>query len=258
MRNDIYLKTGGIFFGIAILGIGIMQLVFHDFPAGLLPVIQSLPGRNLWVDISGITMAGAGLLILSQKYTGYGALLAGLIFLVFLLLLHIPKLIMHPEISSEWTFGFEVFMLFSGALTLAGLVSPLANYKNIPAKLIVSGKYIFAVSLMVFAVLHYLFVSEVLTFIPGWIPWPLFWAYFVTCAFFAASVSLFIQIQVRLSQTLVGLMFFLWVCMLHLPVVIANRHDEPNWTNLFVPLAMSGIGLLIAGSTTSGRSRHKL
>jgi hypothetical protein len=43
-------------------------------------------------------------------------------------------------------------------------------------------------------------------------------------------------------------MFFMWVCILHLPQVIADKHSEQNWTNLFVPLAMSGIGLLVAGT----------
>jgi hypothetical protein len=70
-------------------------------------------------------------------------------------------------------------------------------------------------------------------------------------AFFAASFSLFINKQVRLSSLLLSLMFFLWICLLHLPNIIAKIDNEPNWTNFFVPVGVSGIALLLAGSTST-------
>ncbi len=248
MRNDFYSETGRIFFGVSVLAVGIIHLATGNFPTGLLPVSTSLPGRNLLVYASGIIMVISGILILTKKYAWSGALLAGGIFLLFLLFLHIPKLITHINVSSEWTPAFEVFMLFSGALILGGIVLTGDDHESARHKFIAAGKYCFAISLFVFAVLHYLFAREVVTFIPAWIPMKLFWAYFAGVAFFAASVSLFINKQVRLSAILLSLMFFIWVCILHLPQVIADIHSEQNWTNLFVPLAMSGIALLIAGT----------
>ncbi len=190
----------------------------------------------------------SGILMLTKKYAWPGALLAGGIFLAFLLFLHLPKLITHINVSSEWTPTFEVFMLFSGALILSGTVLTAGNHKIARHKLIAAGKYCFAISLFVFAVLHFLFTKFVVSIIPGWIPWPLFWAYFAVVSFFAASLSIFIQKRVRLSATLLSLMFFLWICLLHVPLLFADIHGETSWTNLFVPLAMSGIGLLIAGT----------
>jgi uncharacterized membrane protein len=248
MRYNFYLTTGRIFFGVSILAIGIIHLATANFPTGLLPVSGSLPGRNLFVYASGIAMIISGILMLTKKYAWPGALLAQGIFLLFLLFLHIPKLITHLNVSSEWTPAFEVFMLFSGALILGGIVLTGDRHENARHKLIATGKYCFAISLFVFAVLHFLFTKFVVSIIPGWIPWPLFWAYFAVAAFFAASLSIFIQKRVRLSATLLSLMFFLWVCMLHVPELIADIHIETSWTNLFVPLAMSGIGLLIAGT----------
>ncbi len=248
MRNDFYLETGRIFFGISILAIGIIHLATSNFPTGLLPISELLPARNMIVYASGIAMIISGILMLTKKYALPGALLAVGIFLLFLIFLHIPKLITHLNVSSEWTPAFEVFMLLSGALILGGTVLTGDRHENAGHKLITAGKYCFAISLFVFAVLHYLFAREVVTFIPAWIPMKLFWAYFAGVAFFAASLSIFIQKRVRLSATLLSLMFFLWVCTLHVPQVIADIHSEQNWTNLFVPLAMSGIGLLIAGT----------
>jgi uncharacterized membrane protein len=177
MRNDFYLTTGRVFFGISILAIGIIHLATGNFPTGLLPVSSPLPGRNLLVYVSGIAMIISGILMLAKKYAWPGALLAAGIFLAFLLFLHIPKLLTHINVSSQWTPAFEVLMLFSGALILGGIVLTADSHENARHKLIVTGKYCFAVSLFVFAVLHFLFAGEVVTFIPAWIPLKLFWAY---------------------------------------------------------------------------------
>jgi len=252
MRNDVYLKTGWIFFGAAVSAIGVIHIVTGNFPTALLPVWPSLPGRQALAYVSGITLMIAGILILTRKYILQGAFLSAIVFLLFLLCVHIPQLIINLKKPDEWTPPFEVLMLFGGALVLAGIALNRDQYKVNGSKFITAGKYIFATCLFMFAVLHYLFPVEVTGFMPAWMPFKLFWAYFVMCAFLAASVSLFINKLARLSETLVALMFFLWVCIMHLPVVIANIHSADNWVFLFVPLAMSGIGLLIAGDDGNG------
>jgi hypothetical protein len=253
MENDVYLKTGRVFFGISVLAIGVVHIATRNFPAALLPVWASLPGRQALAYVSGIILMIAGILTLTRKYSLHGALISTIIFLCFLLFVHIPQLIINLKKPGEWTPPFEVLMLFGGALTLAGIALNRDQHKINGSKFIAAGKYIFAVGLFMFAVLHYLFPVEVTGFMPLWMPFKLFWAYFVMCAFLAASVSIFINKQVRLSETLVALMFFIWVCILHLPVVIENIHSANNWIFVFVPLAMSGVGLLIAGTTNRVR-----
>jgi uncharacterized membrane protein len=252
MRNDLYLKSGKLFFGIAILAIGIIHIITGNFPAGLLPVAISLPGRILLVYVTGIAMIVAGVLILIKRFTYSGAFLAGVVFLVILLLLHLPKLVLNLYDPGEWAAAFEVFSLFSGALILMGSVlsgvSLTKDKEGKGYKLLRTGSCIFAVALFVFAAQHYLYAQFIAGLIPSWIPAGLFWAYVVMFAFFAASVSIIIQKQVRLSATLLSLLFFLWFWILHMPRVIAKVKIETEWTSLFVVLAMSGIALLIGGS----------
>jgi hypothetical protein len=53
-------------------------------------------------------------------------------------------------------------------------------------------------------------------------PARLFWPYFVGCALLAAATSLTVRKFVRLSSTLLGLMFFLFVCMLYMQYALAH------------------------------------
>jgi uncharacterized membrane protein len=243
MNSNLYLSTGKLFLGVSIIAIGIIHVVSGHFPTGLLPVPATLPGKEILAYLTGFLMIGAGILIFIKKYTHYGEFAAALLYLLALFLIHIPLLVSNFHNPSEWTAIFEVISILSGILILLGSI-----WKRDQFKLIKTGSYIFAIGLVVFGIQHFMYAQFVAGLIPAWIPARLFWNYLVMVAFFTSAISFIIQKQVKLSGALLGLMFFIWVLILHLPRVIANIHTEPEWTSLFVALAFSGIAILIAGS----------
>ena len=96
-------------------------------------------------------------------------------------------------------------------------------------KLIALDCLFIAVSLAVFAPEHFGGPMDVKDMVPSWMPWHLFWVYFVGCALFAAAASLTVKKCVRLSTTLLGLMFFLFVCILHIPALLTDLKDRFAW-----------------------------
>jgi len=247
MNNTTYLSIGKLFFAVAILAIGIIHLVTGHFPSGLLFVDPKFPVASTLAYINGAVLVITGLLIFSKKYEYSGACIAAVVWLLLLLIVHLPKLITTYNSPSEWTPTFEVAGIFAGSLILMGNTSIKPNSR----RLILIGSYIFAVSIFVFAVLHLKYLDFIVTLIPAWLPFRLFWAYVVMVAFFAVSISLFFRVLVRLSTSLLALMFFIWFCILHIPRVVAGPHVETEWTSLFVVLIFSGIALLIAGSQSN-------
>jgi len=246
MNNKTYLTVGTLFFGIAVLAIGIIHFVTLNFPTGLLPV-PALPGRLALVYLSGAAMIVAAILIITKKYACYGAAISGVVWLIFFLALHLPKLIMTIDSPDDWTPTFEVLLFFCGSLLLAAIADPAKDAKF---KLTRVATYLFAVVLFVFFVLHFKYIHFIVMLIPSWLPLKYFWGNLVTAAFLASSVSLFIGVKVRLAAPLLALMFLTWVFILHLPRVIDDVHSEPEWTSMFVALAASGVALLIAASQT--------
>ncbi len=240
MQNIAYLKTGRLFFALAIICIGMVHLVGGHFPTGLLPVDKAVNDVRILCDICGCVLIAAGVILLTPKYVKYGIYLTGLFLLNFLFFIHLPRLVMNLQSGEAWTGTFEITSLLCGVLVIWGI--------NRAESLLLAGNYLFAAGLFVFGVLHAVYGTYISVLIPAWIPFPVFWAYFVGAAFFAASISLFIQKQVHLAATLLAIMFFLWVCIEHAPRVIASPNMETEWTSLFVALAMCGISLMIAGS----------
>ena len=241
MNNKTILQTGKVFFALGVLAIGIVHLVNNNFPIGLLPVPATLPARMILIYLDSIALIVSGILILTGKYEYQGASLAAGTSLIWLLALHLPQLIMTYNKPDEWTPTFEVASFFAGSLILMGI-----NRRN---KLVVAGYYLFALGLVVFFLLHMIYAQYISTLITAWIPAKLFFSYLAGIAFLAVAISIFIRRMIRLSATLLGLMFLIWVLILHLPLVINNLHTEPEWTSLFVALAFSGISFMIAGTT---------
>src|SRR5664279_2807727 len=96
-------------------------------------------------------------------------------------------------------------------------------------KLIMLGCVFIAVPLAVFTPEHFRGPEFVGNMVPSYMPAHPFWPYFVGCALLAAATSLTFRKFVRLSSTLLGLMFFLFVCMIYLPSALTHAMDRFAW-----------------------------
>ena len=114
-------------------------------------------------------------------------------------------------------------------------------------KLITLGCVFVAVSLAVFAPEHFRGPEFVQNVVPRWMPAHWFWPYFVGCALLAAATSLTVRKFVRLSSTLLGSMFFLFVCMIYLPYALAHPHGRFGWTYALRDLSFAAGAWALAG-----------
>jgi uncharacterized membrane protein len=192
------------------------------------------PGRPLWAFFTAVLLIVAAACIATGKRARWAAMLLALILLLRALSVYAPRLAANTHDPGPWTSGFEILAMCGAALILAGTTVGL-------------GRLLFASLLVVVGVQHFLYARFVATLVPAWIPWHLFWAYFVGVAFFAAAVSIVARKYLRLGAGLLGLMFFLWVIFLHLPRVAAASHDGKEWTSALVALAMCGGAWVVAG-----------
>ncbi|MBZ5651595.1 MAG: DoxX family membrane protein [Acidobacteriia bacterium] len=236
-------NLGRAFFAIAMAAFGI-QYFIHALAASV-PALGPpwTPTPPFWGYVTAIILVAAAAGIATGTLTRCAAISLGIMLLVRVLLAYVPRLAANIHDPGPWTSGSELLALCGAALVLAGA-----------PKL---GRILFAAPLVVFGVQHFLYARFIATLVPAWIPGRLFWAYFVGVAFLCTAVSIAAQKMARLFAILLGLMFFLWVLIVHLPRVTATPHNGNEWTSLFVALAMSGGALLIAGSVKGGWTFYK-
>jgi uncharacterized membrane protein len=96
-------------------------------------------------------------------------------------------------------------------------------------KLIALARVFFAAPLALFGAEHFAAVRGISQVVPPWMPGRLFWTYFVGLCLIAAAFSLVLGKYVRLTATLLAIMFLLFVAMIHLPNVAAQPENRFVW-----------------------------
>jgi len=244
--------AGPYFYAIAIAAFGVIQLVTQNFLTGLFPVPAGLPWRVFWVDLCSVLflLAGAGLALRVRPYLA--AALTGYIFFLFFFSVHLPKMLTDIYNPNAWSPAFEALMLGSGAFIIANNIGTHGRrWSRATGIAAVAGIYLFALSLVVFAVLHIRYNAYIQTLMPEWMPAHEFLAYVVIAGFLLSSFSLFTNLKVPLASGLLGTMFLLWVLTLHGPRAFAKWNVETEWASLFVSLAVSGIAFSINRRATA-------
>ena len=116
----------------------------------------------------------------------------------------------------------------------------------------------FAIPLAVFGAEHLSAAKFIMLAVPSYMPWRLFWAYFVGVALLSTSLSMATKIQVRWSGLLFGIMMFLFVAMIHIPRVLASPRDRIAWVIVFREMSFGGGGWILAANAMRGQGKSKL
>src|ERR1700723_4716559 len=125
-------------------------------------------------------------------------------------------------------------------------------------KIVALSNLCFAIPLAVFGAEHLAGAKFLMLMVPSYMPWRLFWAYFVGFALLSASLSIATKIQVRWSGLLFGVMMFLFVAMLHFPRALASPRDRIAWVIVIREMSFAGGGWIHAGNAMPGQGKSKL
>lgn len=248
------LKTiGRVFFAIPIVVFGIQYFNYGRFAGGLPPVPPWAPGGAVAAYLTGALLVVTGVCILANVQVRPSAAVLGMFCFACVVALHTMRL--HTVIyqGGERTGALEALALAGAAWVLANAASSLTTFPGWQRRTDALGKvglYLFAFSMLIFGVQHFMYAAYIATLIPAWMPAHLFLTYFTGTAFIAAAIAIASRMQARLGAALLGLMFLLWTILLHAPRVFAHIHNKDELTSLFVALPMSGGSFIVAGAVS--------
>jgi len=166
---------------------------------------------------------------------------------------------MPPIIAAFFEFSSPAFWMSAAGLMLL-VIGLLAAKHNIAQargldRIVALTTLCFAIPLAVFGAEHFSLGSSMIGLVPPYLPWRLFWIYFVGVALIIASLSIATRIQMRWSGLLFGIMMFTFVAMIHLPGAIKSG-DRIIWTIVIREMSFGGGGLVLAGIALGRLSRE--
>ena len=235
---------GRILFAIGIAAFGVQYLLYGHYLGGLPPVPPWAPGGSTGAYLVGAFLMVAAVSIAARWNARLFAVLIGALFLFCVFVFHLQHLSDVIHKGNDRTRALEPLAIAAAAFVLAGTFSSGSakssawhNALRITSEL---ARFVFAFTLIIFGWQHFEYAAYLATLVPAWLPAHLLWIYFTGAGFIAAAAGIALKILGRLAATLLGLMFFLWVVILHAPRVYASLHNADEWSSLFVALAMAG------------------
>jgi uncharacterized membrane protein YphA (DoxX/SURF4 family) len=222
----------------------------------LLPPQYLTPGNEMISFISGALLVLAGIFIVLQIQTRLFSFLLGIVLLLIFCFCFIPFMFSanaNYRHLTEWENAEKELALAGGALIIAGCFSPKnkKNFGEVWAELIPVGAILYAIPIISFGILHFVYGKDVASMVPSWIPFHLFWIYFAGIALLGSGIAIIWKIKSGLMAALLGLMIFIWFIILHIPDVITSSPVDQGdqIASAFLALAYSGIAFIIAGAS---------
>jgi len=160
---------------------------------------------------------------------------------ILLALAAIPRQVLTPDIV-----GGAALVIGTVVLLLRGRWSGAQGFD----KLILLGPVFYGTAIAAFGTEHFMIIHAIASIVPAWIPWHLFWAYFVGVCLILAGLSLATGIQTRLAASLLALLFFLFVVLMDAPGWAHRPTDRFATALMLRELAFSGGALGLAVSLT--------
>jgi uncharacterized membrane protein len=257
---------GRVFFALGIGGIGFEHFFFGQFIPVAIPLWPGwIPGHAFWVYCVGTFLLASAGGILAAIQARVAAFVLGVFFLSSVVLLHIPAHVLAGAVSlGAWTDPFKAFTLSGGAFVVAGTLPKRdagkgSSFDGLLDRLTTLGMYPMAVTMVAFGIDHFLYTPFVVTIVPAWLPWRLFWAYLAGAALMAAGLGMIAHVKARLAATLLGSIIFIWLLVLHIPRAAADLYGAVGneLTSVFEALAFSGIAFIL-GQTLGSSSREQM
>jgi uncharacterized membrane protein len=236
-------------FAIALIGLGILALVYGDFAMVWQPVAPWIPGRTALAYGAGVLMlvCGAGLLMRSMTAWAVRILFP---YLIVWALLKVPALVVAPQIEGVWLGFGELAVLLSGGWILFARLSALRCGSALEFATgdrgVLIARYLFAVWLIPIGLSHFLYVKETTDLIPAWLPFRIFWAYLTGAGHIAAGLGVLFSVVPCLAAAAEAGMLTIITLLVWVPAVFAAPRTRMPWTAFWISSVITAAVWVVA------------
>ncbi|GLQ91292.1 DoxX family membrane protein [Dyella acidisoli] len=239
-------------FALAFVTLGLLSVFSRDFASVWQPVPDGVPGRAFLALMSGAVMVVGGAGLLLRRMLVPASFVMMVYTLLWLLALHVPRVIMGPWHEITWGGCAEIITLVAASWVL---YASAATPDDKPYFAALSGAHAvrvariaFAVALPLIGLEHLIYAKETADMVPGWLPYHTGWACLTGVAHIAAGLAIALNVLPRLAATLEAWMMGAFTVFVWIPMVMATPSQRFAWTGLAISTVITAAGWIVAAS----------
>ncbi len=214
-------------YGLVAVALGIVGVAFDDYAEIWEPVPKSVPAHDLLAYASGAILILGGLALNLRRTATAGAITLAAFFGLWVVALKLPPVITAPLSFGPWQAMSEIVAITAGGAFAYALT--LDKSSDRAARFALMARLALGACAVIFGLSHFIFLKATVSFIPKYLPHPVFWAYLTGVAHFAGGVALLSGVLSRLAARLLTLMYMVFGALVHAPLVIHDPHSHFGW-----------------------------
>jgi hypothetical protein len=228
------MRVGVYLYGMVSIAAGVLDLVWGEFESAHQPIQafgDRIPGVQIMAYIAAVWLIAGGAVILWRPTARFGAAALGILYCMFGVCFF-PRFNTAPHflgynasvyIGVLGTVGMQIILAVAAAIVYASM----GSRGSLSPRAAAIARWTFAVSVVVFGLVHLTGVEFAAPMVPKWMPLGgRFWTVFTGIAFVLGGLAIVAGILEVLAAWLVGLMLLSFNALALLPLIFASPHDH--------------------------------
>ena len=251
---DAALETSArVVLGVAMAGLGVLGLIHGDFALVWQRIpIAVLPGRTAIAYTCAALELLTGLGLLFRRTAGAASAILFPYSVLWLVLLKLPAVLAVPSMPATWLGFGEIAVLAAGCWILFILFAggrERSRLRFLQGERGTRGaRLLFAVSLPMIGLAHFVYGEQTAAMVPHWLPWRLGWAYLTGAGSIAAGLGVLFGVWARLAAALEAWMLLMFTLLVWGVGILGAPGERVQWTGFFISAAITAGAWAVAVS----------
>ena len=245
-------NSSHLVFALTMIAIGILSLVSGGFGGIWGGVPKSLPDRQLLAYACMFISIACGAGLLANRTAAPAAFVLSVFLIIWTVLFKVPVIVRNPLVEVAYQSCGENLVLIAGAWVLFASLADTQGRGGLTRFAGPAGRRIaylvYGLALIAFGFSHFAYLNLTAPLVPGWLPKPVFWAYFTGSIYIATGLLIVTGLGVRIGAVISAIQIALITFLVWGPFVLKGPLSFETLGEPVVSWALTAAAFVVAQS----------